>query len=302
MTEMMKLSEKMKTMREEQRYGVKKGEVGLIALDLDGTTLRKDRSIGERTRRALQTAAEKGVHVVIATGRSLLSLPQEVLSIKGIEYAITSNGAKIVRLSDGELLYANCLLPETARKFAVLLEKMPNVVEIFIDGQAYVEKSKFDNLSQYGISGASAEYVLTTRKPVEGLFRLMEEHIEEIENINVRLKATDDKKNFWERFSALGGVTITSSFQQNIEIGGETTSKASAMLVLADFLGVAHDRIMACGDGLNDLAMLQAAGIAVAVQNSVKEVLAAADFVTEDNDHDGVGVAVEQLVLSHFKS
>ena len=106
MTEMMKLSEKMKTMREEQRYGVKKGEVGLIALDLDGTTLRKDRSIGERTRRALQTAAEKGVHVVIATGRSLLSLPQEALSIKGIEYAITSNGAKIVRLSDGELLYA----------------------------------------------------------------------------------------------------------------------------------------------------------------------------------------------------
>ena len=77
-----------------------KSKIGLIALDLDGTTLRSDRRVGERTKAALTEAAKRGVHVVIATGRSLHSLPEEVLAVEGIKYAITSNGAKIVRLED----------------------------------------------------------------------------------------------------------------------------------------------------------------------------------------------------------
>lgn len=274
-----------------------KSKIGLIALDLDGTTLRSDRRVGERTKAALTEAAKRGVHVVIATGRSLHSLPEEVLAVEGIKYAITSNGAKIVRLEDKEIIYSNCIAPEASRSIAEILKKLPNVVEIFIDGQAYAEAGKLRNLEKYGITGLSADYVMNTRRPVCGLFEFMEAHIEEIENINVRLKESDDKKALWELFERSADVTATSSFMQNLEIGGGTTSKANAMLALADMLGVEHSRVMACGDGLNDLAMLSAAGIAVAMKNSVPEVLEIADFVTDDNDHDGVGAAVEKFAL-----
>ncbi len=285
-------------MKDERKKGENiSGKVGLIALDLDGTTLRSDRQVGKRTSTALTEAARKGVHVVIATGRSLYSLPKEALEVEGIKYAITSNGAKIVRLADHEIIYSNCLSRSAVRRIAELLKKLPNVVEIFVDGQAYAERSKLKNLEKYGISGLSAEYVMNTRKPVDGIFEFMEEHIDEIENINVRLKAEDDKKTLWEMFEASGDVTVTSSFMQNIEIGGGTTSKASAVIALADMFGVPHGQIMACGDGLNDLAMLHAAGIAVAMKNSVQEVLETADFITEDNDHDGVGIAVEKFAL-----
>ena len=272
-------------------------KIGLIALDLDGTTLRSDRKIGERTREAMKCAMENGGHVVIATGRSLNSLPEEVLSVKGIEYAITCNGAKIARLSDQSILYTNYLSRSAVQRIMDFLKDFPNMVEVFVNGQAYAEREKLKNLEAYGIAGMSAEYVRKTRMPVDGLFDFLQEHQTEIENINVRLLRTDCKEKLWRKLEALGEITVTSSFRQNIELGGETTSKATAMLALADLLGVERSGIMACGDGLNDLAMLRAAGIAVAMGNSVPEVLAAADFVTEDNDHDGVGVAIEKFVL-----
>lgn len=289
------LGRRMSEMCEHEKEAAKR--IGLIALDLDGTTLRSDRQVGERTERALTEAARRGVHVVIATGRSLHSLPQEALAVEGIRYAITSNGAKIVRLTDREIIYSNCIAPDAVRRICDILKKLPNVVEIFIDGQAYAEAGKLTDLGRYGIEGLSDEYVLSTRKPVDGLFEFMEEHIDEIENINVRLKASDDKKQLWQTFEKSGDVTVTSSFMQNIEIGGGTTSKANAMLTLADMLCVPHEGVMACGDGLNDLAMLRAAGLAVAMKNSVPEVLEIADFITEDNNHDGVGAAVEKFVL-----
>lgn len=293
---------KIETRETEEKEKEKTVKIGLIALDLDGTTLRSDRKIGARTREALRRAMESGVHVVIATGRSLHSLPEEVLSVHGIEYAITCNGAKIVRLSDRSILYTNYLSPSAVQRIMDFLKDYPNLIEIFVDGQAYVERGKLKDLEAYGVTGTSAEYVRETRMPVDGLFDFLWEHRTEIENINVRLLPTDCREKLWKRLEALGEITVTSSFRQNIELGGATTSKAAAMLALADLLGVAHGGIMACGDGLNDLAMLQAAGVAVAMGNSVPEVRAAADFITEDNDHDGVGVAVEKFVWNPKES
>lgn len=225
----------------------------------------------------------------------------EVLAVEGIKYAITSNGAKIVRLEDKEIIYSNCIAPEASRSIAEILKKLPERGGNIHRRSGICGGGKLRNLEKYGITGLSADYVMNTRRPVCGLFEFMEAHIEEIENINVRLKESDDKKALWELFERSADVTATSSFMQNLEIGGGTTSKANAMLALADMLGVEHSRVMACGDGLNDLAMLSAAGIAVAMKNSVPEVLEIADFVTDDNDHDGVGAAVGEVCALRSK-
>ena len=77
-------------------------KIKLIALDLDQTALRTDKSLSGRNRKALLSAIEAGIHVVIASGRSFGSLPSQVLEIPGIEYAVTSNGSAIYRLPEGE--------------------------------------------------------------------------------------------------------------------------------------------------------------------------------------------------------
>ena len=74
--------------------------VRCIALDLDGTTLQDSKTISEGNRRALESAIARGIHVVVASGRAMDSLPEAITSITGIEYAITSNGAAVYRLKD----------------------------------------------------------------------------------------------------------------------------------------------------------------------------------------------------------
>ena len=76
--------------------------------------------------------------------------------------------------------------------------------------------------------------------------------------------------------------------------------KGEALLSLAAGLGINREEVMAMGDGNNDLGLMNAAGVSVAMGNSSPEVLAAADFQTSDNEHDGVAEAINRYVLSAF--
>ena len=106
-------------------------------------------------------------------------------------------------------------------------------------------------------------------------------------------------------YSALGKVlsqlednaTLTTSFDHNWEIGGKTTSKARALEELGKILGVEREEMMSFGDSPNDIPMIKAAGIGVAVGNAKDSVKEAADYVTLSNDEAGVARAVEKFVF-----
>ncbi len=87
--------------------------VKLIALDLDRTTLTSDGHLSEANKRALSGAIKRGVHVCIASGRAFDTLPEEVLNVQGIEYAITSNGASVYRIADRKCIKSYILKPQS---------------------------------------------------------------------------------------------------------------------------------------------------------------------------------------------
>ena len=93
-------------------------------------------------------------------------------------------------------------------------------------------------------------------------------------------------------------VRATSSLYNNLEINASSATKGRALMWLADYLKIDREATMALGDGGNDLSMIQAAGIGVAMVNGLEEVKAAADFITMSNDEDGVAAAVEKFVLN----
>ena len=98
----------------------------------------------------------------------------------------------------------------------------------------------------------------------------------------------------------IGGIDqirIILPWKTDIEIVSSYADKGEALLALAEGLGLARDEVMAMGDGCNDIGMMKAAGLSVAMGNSTDEVLEAADFSTLDNDHDGVAHAINQFVL-----
>ncbi|WP_269476824.1 Cof-type HAD-IIB family hydrolase [Hominibacterium faecale] len=271
--------------------------IKLIALDLDGTTLNDDRVISEANRKALEEAIDRGVNVVIATGRTYSALPEDVFRIRGIQYVLTSNGAIITDLREKKVIYENCIAPPAVEEAVALLKQYDFMVEAFTEGHAYIDKSFYDHIKQTGLSFRHVDYVLTTREPIAGLFDFILEHKEHIENINVNFEDQRDRARMRQVLLGLENTTLTTSFDHNLEIGGATTSKAAALQELEHVLGVKPEEMMAIGDSPNDAAMLRLAGMPVAVGNAKDEVKAVAKYVTGTNHEDGVAQAVRKFVL-----
>ncbi|MBQ5796957.1 MAG: HAD family hydrolase, partial [Firmicutes bacterium] len=256
-------------------------DVKLIALDMDGTLLNEHGVLAEESKEALLKAMEQGVHVVIATGRVFSALPQDVVNVPGIEYAITSNGANIIRLEDRETIYSNLIDGSKLDSIMDILEDETIMKEVFYDHQVFAQKSCLEHLEDYGIrTEKSQRYTLTTRQPVDSALELILENRDKLENINLLFGSEERRQEVWKRLDAVEGITACSSMPYNLEIGGATTSKASALDALGEILGVKKEQIMACGDSSNDAAMLRHAGISIAMGNAEDEVKAEAMMVT----------------------
>lgn len=272
-----------------------KQDIKVIAMDLDGTALNHQKQLTERTRAAIQNAAKSGIQIVVATGRTFSSLAPEVLAMPEITCAITSNGAVVNRIPDGAVLLHNYPNPETVSEIAGMIQGEKIDTEVCTGGQAYIGQSYYDRVLE-GKTNRDVQYVKTTRHPVPDIYQFLLQHRVAIENINLNFKTLEEKQQWQQRFQKLPGVTPTSSFLFNVELGGATTSKAHALQALLDEWQMTSQQVMAFGDSENDLGMIQLAGIGVAMANGMEEVRQAADILAESNEEDGVAKIIEQLI------
>lgn len=271
--------------------------IKLIALDLDGTTLNNEGKLSKGNRKALQEAADHGVNIVVATGRPFCALPQEILEFEPVRYVLTSNGARITDLHEGKAFYENCIAPHAVEAAVEMLEPLHYVLETFVDGVAYIEGWYYRQVDETRKSFRGVDYILKTRKPMDDFYSFMLENKDKLENINVNFSDISEKPAMKVKLETLPDVTITSSFDHNLEIGGSTTSKAEALRQMGRLLDIKTDEMMAVGDSPNDMAMLSVAGIPVAVGNAKPEVKEIAKYVAPSNHDDGVADAVYKLVL-----
>lgn len=273
-------------------------KIKLIALDLDGTTLDSAGKLPEENKATLERAIEAGVNVVVASGRCRDALPREVTEIKGVQYAISSNGAMITDLRTGERIYSNCISKDAIRRVRDIIEEHGYMIEVFVDGAAYMERSIWEEIRDNGINYRRREYIMTTRNPIDDIIGFMMDHDEEVENINFFFEDMADKPGIGKVLSQLeDDATLTTSFDHNWEIGGKTTSKAEALVQLSGILGVETEEMMSFGDSPNDIPMIEVAGIGVAVGNAKDSVKEAANHITLSNDDAGVARAIEKFVF-----
>lgn len=272
-------------------------EIKLVALDLDGTTLNDEGDISARTKAAFRKAMDRGVHIVICTGRTFQSLPSQLFDIEGLEYIVTSNGAKITRLADRKMVYENNVGADAVMQIAEILRPTGYSLEVFVDGGAYIAKEEYEEYETIGSTYRDIGYVLRTRNPIPNFFDFIYEHRAAIENINISFPRMEDRELLMEMLKPVKDVTLTSSFVHNIEVGGATTSKAEALRYLMGEFGLSASQLMAVGDSPNDLEMIKLAGVGVTMENASAEMKAHADYLTDTNNDDGVAKAIERFVL-----
>ncbi len=271
--------------------------VGLIALDLDGTLLDSRKCLSERNRKALTECARRGIHIVPTTGRAADGIVPEVRSLPGVRYVITTNGGIVADLKTGQSLKRCTLTNEKTLRILRTVEKYHAMYDPYIDGRGKTESKFFDHMEEYGLDSIIQAMVRATRDVVPDIIRYVEECGRDVEKVNVFVADLKDREPLRKELSAIPGLIISSSLYNNLEINEEGATKGAALLWLADYLGVDRNAVMAFGDGDNDISMLKAAGIGIAMANGGEAAKAAADQITLTNDEDGVADAIERLVL-----
>ena len=259
----------------------------VVALDLDGTTVRSDGEISESTRAALRRVETAGATVIVVTGRPprWLEPVRPLLGPQGL--AVCANGAVVIDLATGGVVEERPLDADVLRSLINgLSAEIPEL-------RFAVERTDSDGFARepdYHPRWSAPEAIVTGSR--EELFsrpaaKLLARH---------DTLGPDDLLARAEAVIGAELATLTHSSRDGLlEISAAGVSKATTLAAICERRGVPPERVIAFGDMPNDIPMLAWAGCAVAVANAHPEVLEVADEVTASNDEDGVAVVLNRL-------
>lgn len=241
--------------------------IALIALDLDNTLLTDDKQITKNTRYWLSKAREKGLIITFCTGRGIQTT-QDFWEELGLDSPmVLVNGAEIWK-RPGELLERH-ILPTDGVRELVSFAKAHGArfwgysVESLTQGRDWSEAMYKQHWLKFGIRHNDLPTIDRLREEVRS----------------------------WGRYE------VTQSHAVNMEISCRGISKAYGITKVCEYLKIGLDQVMAVGDSHNDYAMLQAAGLGVAMANASPEIKAIADAHTASNEEEGVALAIQRFVF-----
>lgn len=275
--------------------------VKCIALDMDGTVLDGRGRLSKTNKEMIEEAVDRGIEVIIASGRPLHSLPEEICGIPGIRYAITSNGAAIYDIKAGECLKKSCLSSAAVEEILFWTDGKPVAFEAFIEGRAYAQREYVEDPTQFGASCHAVSYIKRTREPVDHMRTFLETHRGVLESVDVIVPEGALKRQLWRMMEEqIDDVYITSSVPQLLEISGLDSGKEKAAAFLLEYLGFEKEELAAFGDGDNDAELLAFAGTGIAMENGTEECRKKADRVTLTNEEDGVAAELRRIFSQGF--
>ena len=261
----------------------------LIASDMDGTLLRSDRTISEKTVNTIRSLKQKGVKFVLSTGRPLVAVEKynELLELNGP--AIIYNGAQIYDFASKKIIFEKYL--DFADAKFIWDEGLKRNVEMYL----WAENVLYTNL----VNDRIYEYTGESRAAFKKL-----ENINEISDKKVTKIIWDDSGDIIEKYvkelDEIGfyeKVNYCSSMLRFLEFFNKDTSKKVAIQKLEEIYNITKDEIIAIGDGNNDIEMISYAGLGVAMGNADDKVKSIAKIVTTTNDEEGVLNVIDKYVL-----
>ncbi len=275
--------------------------IRLIALDLDGTLLNSQSEISEKDRRALASASERGVQVVVVTGRRIRAAAPYVAQIPFPVATITSNGA-LVRTPQGEVVYRNFLPGDIALQVLETVQAYrPYTVAIFDQpgrGQVTMEDCAIPEGPLGWYLKTSLDQLLLVpdlRKaiqsdPVQIMIGGPPARIEGAEALLRQSPAEPSVQFTWTKYPARN-ISL-------FDIMNRGCSKGHALKFWAKQCAISARHVMAIGDNFNDLEMLEFAGLPVVMGNHIQGLHRPGWKVTSPCDESGVACAIEKYVLN----
>ena len=265
----------------------------LIALDMDGTLLNEEKRVTERTKKAIQAARDKGVTVVIATGRPIDGVTrylEELDMFTDKDYVLSYNGGLVLNTKSREVICKIGLLGEDVHYLYNLSKELGVNIHAFSEKNGLVtpKNSKYTEVEAEINNIKINEIDFNTIESDESFIKIMM-----IDEPEILQNAVDYlPKEVYEKY------TVVRSTPYFLEFLNKEVNKGTGVELLAKHLGIKREEIITMGDAGNDLHMIEYAGMGIAMGNAFEEVKAAANYITDTNEEDGVAKAIEKFVLS----
>ncbi|MGG4041079.1 Cof-type HAD-IIB family hydrolase [Bacillus smithii] len=280
-----------------------------IATDMDGTLLNSRQMISEGNRTAIKKAQEKGIEVVIATGRSY-DEAQTVLAEAGLQCPIICvNGAE-VRTKEGEIIHTNELSAKQSLDIYEILHHSDTYYEVFTNKGIYTDHYEkgvqtLMNIFQTANPDMPEDQIYEMAKN-----RYSKGHIQIVENYEHVIESNDQlvykflvvSKNpselmrVKEKLETFPEISVSSSGSENLEVTHNKAQKGIALTWFTERMGISMQETMAIGDNLNDLSMFERVGRSVAMGNGHPDIKKICSHETAVNDEDGVGKAILEVL------
>ena len=287
----------------------------LITIDLDGTLLNRYGEVTEYTKNIIKQVTQKGILVVLASGRiseSVLTIAKE---IGANQYYISGNGSVLYDMQKNEILYENYLSKEKVLEIIELCEKNSIYYNIYTESSV-IAKSLNYNVAFYNYENTKKS---SDKKTEINIVEDVYEYIKKI-NTNKFLKMTicDESKIVFssilrklKNISNIDVLDVSHMSQKKIkagtkeilvgyyytEVSSKNVDKWYAIEEIMKMENIKQEEVISFGDNNNDILMIKNAGLGIAMGHSNEQVKKVANFITKTNDEDGVAKALENIVL-----
>ena len=273
----------------------------LIAFDMDGTLFDDTKQIPQRNIDALFAAKERGCLIVPATGRMYSGLPP-VLQDERLRYHILINGALVYDSKEDLILHEGNIDYRQAAALCRWLDNLPVIYDCYIDNEGFMQADMHDGAEPFFEKARNLyQYVMDTRTKVNCLADYMEERKAPVQKMQIYFRPwqEDLRSELMEQLpKEFCSICTSSSLPNNIEINSIEAGKDKGLEKLCAALGIDIKETVFFGDGSNDLGIIKAAGLGVAMENGEEQVKKAADAIAKSNNEAGVALFIEELIAT----
>lgn len=287
----------------------------LVAIDLDGTLLNSFGEVSTNTRNALLNAKNKGVEIVLSSGRTIDSVKNLAIELGVDNYLISGNGAVVYDIQKEEIIYNQFLSKEKILEIIKICEENSFYYNIYTETEIVTKSLSFNVLFYYNENLKKPEEKRTKINVVSDIEKYIKEYDKErflkiticekdkfiFNSILRKISQIKDldilETEFMSRKKVRNGSDFIPIEYYYTEITNKNVNKWTALEFLMEKLNIKKEEIVAIGDNMNDKEMIENAGLGVVMGNSNPQMKEIGNVIVSDNNSEGVCEAIEKYII-----
>lgn len=284
----------------------------LVAIDLDGTMLNQYGIITEKTKEIIKKVQEKGIEVMIASGRAITSVKRFSKEINSDKYFISGNGAITYDIKNNKILYENILKKQKALQIIKICEENSIYYNVYTENGIIAKNLNYNTLYYYKDNLTKPDENRTHINIVEDVYSYIDDRKEKI----LKIMICDEHKSVFnsivrklKEISEIEVLDVSHMSRKIIkqgteeialeyfytEVSAKNVDKWNALEKLIELMNIKKEEVITIGDNANDLKMIKNAGLGIAMGESAPYVKQSADMIALTNEEDGVAVILKKI-------